>query len=317
MTFNIDTCKIVIWGEKSIEEYTTHSHIHEAFYRTALHLDSRTRWFGQNDIEDGFDWANTLVITVQPVATQSTLPVRDDCFYAIHNLYENPEAKDRFCNVPVLDFVGVGINNPGLDVTSRTLRMYWATDLVPHEIQALKPDKLLSLGGNTIYYIGSQWFLNDKELMEFKRACDDTGISFEVLGAGRHRRVDAIKDDFRHQLWPGVVSIKANIRAIRQSYIAPIISGAEHINRYHYIPCRAFKNISYGQYPVTNSLAIHEFFGERTIYNPDPYKLLADAQNRLKSVSVEELHELMNFVAENHTYVNRIDAIKKAIGDLC
>lgn len=44
----------------------------------------------------------------------------------------------------------------------------------------------------------------------------------------------------------------------------------------------------------------------RFVYNPDTHQLFYDAQKRIKGMKQEELFELMDFVRDNHTYINRI-----------
>jgi hypothetical protein len=82
-----------------------------------------------------------------------------------------------------------------------------------------------------------------------------------------------------------------------------------------FIPCRVFKNISYGQYPVTNSQAVKDFLGS-AIHNTDSRHLFFDAQRYLKHVPLQELHALMDEVAQHHTYLNKVDALVQAARNL-
>jgi hypothetical protein len=70
-----------------------------------------------------------------------------------------------------------------------------------------------------------------------------------------------------------------------------------------YIPCRNFKNISYGQLGMTNSKPVYEFFDGNIIYNEDTYQLFFDAQKERENYDL--IKSQMLFVKENHTYVNR------------
>ena len=58
-------------------------------------------------------------------------------------------------------------------------------------------------------------------------------------------------------------------RPERSEYFAPAISGSHHLTE-GYFPCRAAKNVSYGAFLVTNNKRVHQVFGERGIFNPDP-----------------------------------------------
>ena len=58
-----------------------------------------------------------------------------------------------------------------------------------------------------------------------------------------------------------------------------------------------FKNISYGQMGVTNSLRVYELFEGKIVYDPDTKELFRKACERLKTFTQEDLYELMDFVA--------------------
>jgi hypothetical protein len=76
-----------------------------------------------------------------------------------------------------------------------------------------------------------------------------------------------------------------------------------------YIPCRIFKNISYGQMGITNSPRVYELFEEKIIYNSDEYQLFFDARHALMRTTHKQLFELMDFVRDKHTYLNRIETL--------
>src|SRR5690606_21980794 len=57
-------------------------------------------------------------------------------------------------------------------------------------------------------------------------------------------------------------------RMIRESRIAPAIQGQWQVNK-GYIPCRIFKNMSYGQLGITNSPTVAEMFGDCVVFDPD------------------------------------------------
>ncbi|MDE3046509.1 MAG: hypothetical protein KGJ02_07685 [Verrucomicrobiota bacterium] len=52
-----------------------------------------------------------------------------------------------------------------------------------------------------------------------------------------------------------------------------------------------------------------DLFDGKIVYNPDPYQLFYDAQKRLETITLEEIHELMNLVKTKHTYLNRIQTL--------
>jgi hypothetical protein len=175
----------------------------------------------------------------------------------------------------------------------------WATDLLPVEIERLKPATVLGRNSRVINWVGSVWHVNDKELNSFKRACDENQIQFRAVGAGQR----------------GVVSIEENIRLVRESFMAPAISGSHH-NVEGYAPCRIFKNISYGQMGITNNPFVNRLFQDKLIFETDPYKLFYVARDRMQSLDVKEIHDLMDFVAKKHTYINRIQALNAVMVEI-
>jgi hypothetical protein len=297
-------------------------------------------WLDNGDERNMNDYSNTLFITEHNPAKQ--LPVRDDCFYVVHGMNDNARCLDHFkgtnkrlswnvyhdyshvygtqgnpvndhvIGVPLTQCMWIGEEVP-LYPKENHMDFRWATDLLPHEIEANKPSKILGIGdgyakkadtpakerngsaSKVIWYVGTQWWVNQRELNQFKKACDEDGVEFKPVGAGQK----------------GVISVQKNIELVRESFFAPALSGSHHLTE-GYVPCRLFKNISYGMYGVTNNLRAHQVLGNMTIYNPDPYKLYFEARDRLSSMDVKHLHTAMDFVAEKHTYVNRINSILKA-----
>jgi hypothetical protein len=94
--------------------------------------------------------------------------------------------------------------------------------------------------------------------------------------------------------------------------MAPAINTPDH-NVVGYIPCRIFKNISYGRMPFTNNKHVPGLFRNRLIFNEDTYQLFFDARDQLPYVPVSTLHALMDEVAEKHTYITKIDSLLNAI----
>jgi len=323
---DLDTCKFLVWGFKNV--YHTHSHVHEALYRSLKLSGKEVAWLDETFDLKNYDLSNTLVITNHDCLYEgdywpsnkeriSKLPIKDDCFYVVHGLNDHKETREIFegknislsWNVyndyskKLVDLIGVPSTecvfldedtpfHPG----QKHMEFRWATDLIPEEIEKNKPDKMLSLLNKSIYWVGTIWNLNVSEIGDFIKACKEDGIDFIHKGAGQK----------------GVITIDENISMIRKSYMAPAISGAQHLTL-GYAPCRIFKNISYGQFGITNNKRVNEIFGGKLIYNPDSYKLYYEAKERLESMNVNELHSLMDEVAKKHTYLNRLNSIIKAV----
>jgi hypothetical protein len=296
---DVSTCfsfnKVVIWGHKLHSH--THSYVHNAFYRAFLRLGYKTYWFDNNDNVNGFDFSNSLFLTEGQV--DQNIPLRADCKYIIHNCneakYQSLLQKGNCIKLQV--YTDTVLNKPNCqkkdqciyyDLKEKCVYMPWATDLFPEEIESLK--KNIPTKNNAIYWIGSFGggeFGNDTEINPFIRACNENHISFHS----------------KHFL-----SVNDNIQLIRRSYMAPTIVGTWQ-KEVGYIPCRIFKNISYGQLGITNSKQVYELFEKKIVYNPNTYQLFYDAQKRLQTLTQAELFELMDVVKTKHTYLNRIQTL--------
>jgi len=106
------------------------------------------------------------------------------------------------------------------------------------------------------------------------------------------------KVSFKHKF---SISPQENCDLILHSYFAPTIVGKWQ-DEEGYIPCRAFKNASYGQYLVTNSKTVYNLFGGRGVYNKDTQELFYDAEKKIKNLTLGELLELMTLLKQSiHT----------------
>ena len=334
---DLDRAKFVVWGFKNL--YRTHTHIHAGFFRTLQGMGKDAQWLDAGDDTSDIDFSNTFFITEHEEARRG-MPLRDDCFYTVHGMNDDGALKDKMSAAfgrPFADIKNrLGWNvyhdfshSHGLGGTrmkfggellspvnladaveldedvmfypqERHMDFRWATDLLPEEIQKNKPTKFFRDTSDVIHYIGTLWFVNQTEIAAFKRACDENKIRFEMSGAGQN----------------GIVTREDNEKLVKDSYMAPAISGSHHLTE-GYAPCRIFKNISYGQYGITNSARVQKIFGGKLIFNPDPYKLFYEARERLQSTTLDDLYKLMDEVAAKHTYVNRINNILTAARLLC
>ena len=299
-TFNIFTLcafnKVVIWGHKLHSH--THSYVHNAFYRAFKHMGYETYWFDNADALDHFDFSNSLFLTEGQVCEQ--MPARNDCCYILHNCDDQTSERliesGRGINLQVYtdDILGRSLEKiaPCIFTSheTRTLYMPWATDLLPHEIEANKARVNLGKKRKRIYWVGTVGdgrFGNRSELAPFIDAAKRKGVKF----------IHCEK-----------VSVEENQRLIRESVMAPTIVGSWQKKK-GYIPCRIFKNISYGQFGMTNSQRIHELFESRILYHPDGGQLFSMAYNKLPSITRAQVEELMDFVKNRHTYINRIEVM--------
>lgn len=288
--------KVIIWGHKLHTH--THSYIHNAFYRAFQHMGYQTYWFDKYDALHNIDVSNALFITEGQA--DENIPLRSDARYILHNCdvrkYQ-PFFQQGHCIIlqvytddvlprpvtKVEDFIYY-------DLADKCIYMPWATDLLPHEIDAIKKELPKIKRKKVVWWIGTVGageFGNIEQIAPFQKACEEHGIKFRNA-MGKNVQ-DTIKD-------------------IQISYLAPAIVGKWQ-QKVGYIPCRIFKNISYGQMGVTNSRHVYNLFKGKIVYNSDTYQLFYDAQKRMKTMTQKELFDLMDFVRDHHTYINRIETL--------
>jgi len=295
--------QVVIWGHKLHSH--THSYIHAAFDKAFKHLGFNVLWLDNNDRVDGIDFKNSLFITEGNV--DQKIPLLHNCYYVLHNCaldkYQ-PLIKAHRClmlQVYTHDLLTRDVIR--LDdyiyyqPCAKTLYMPWATDLLPHEIDEMKIKTRNKKQKYMVSWIGSICggvHGNQDQINPFKDACAKSGILFKHLTN---------------------IPCEDHPQYIQESILAPAIQGAWQCEK-GYIPCRIFKNISYGVLGITNSETVYKLFNGKIVYNPNTYQLFFDAINRAKTISLTEIYELMDFVKEKHTYIARIHHILQTLEKL-
>jgi hypothetical protein len=207
-----------------------------------------TFWFDDQDDVSAFDFSNSLFITEGQVDRK--IPKRNDCLYVLHNC-NSYEYKNVTIGSSTIDCTSIGLQtytnyrktnkNKVIHFDGDTLTMCWATDLLPHEINT---DLQFNNNNNkSITWVGTMGggiHGNDTELNPFIEKATKNGINF-----------------YHSDPWGNPISFDENIRLIRESYLAPTIVGAWQ-KEHNYIPCRIFKNISYGKMGITNSKSVKD-----------------------------------------------------------
>jgi hypothetical protein len=285
----------VIWGHKLHSH--THSYIHEGFARAFAFLGYDVHWVDDDDDVSGIDFSGALFLTEGQV--DGRIPIRRDCKYVLHNCDGERYAsvRDRCLTIQVccvnqlrgrtLDRVG-----PASYYADGVLYQPWATDLLPSEIRFDWADLPREAASYWVGTIGGGRFGNVNELAGFQRACAERGVTFVQRGG---------------------VSRDTHIELIQRSCLAPAITGTWQVGE-GYVPCRIFKNISYGQLGLTNSASVNEVFEGRLVTNPDTYQLFADGEDALRAPAARaRVRELMQTVRDSHTYVQRIGTILQVL----
>ena len=297
--------KVVIWGYKiynSNNTNHTHSWVHQGFYRGFKKLGYETYWFTDNDYLN-IDFEKTLFITMNNTENKN-MPCRSDCYYILHNceiekFFDKGVSKDKIMILQVYthdcktrDLKRVYEDDPFqlYNIKDKILYFPWATDIFPEDIKNNMKDIKNFKTKRVINFVGTSVKPWDKFMLISKRF----GILFNSLGGNSHKKV----------------SINDNQKLIQESFMAPSIQSDWQVEK-GYIPCRIFKNISYGKFGITNSNTVNEYFNNELIYDKNVIKLFQKAYNIINTNKTDYniLLKHMQYVSDKHTYINRCETL--------
>ena len=320
--------KVIVWGYPLYSH--THSFVHYGWYKAFKSLGYETHWFNDNDYPKDFDYSESLFIG-EGYADQN-IPLLASSTYAIH-MAHNPgkyvasgcrlidvrfnvfKTRDYTYNYSMVDASLAKID----DVTFyeekasdralserlqkgvsgyEALYMIWATDMLPDEFNF---EDVRIPRKRVVNHVGSVWSANQKEFAEFR----DSLVRYNVQLVA-------------HDPWLRVTTNEVAKTLVQESFIAPDIRGSgatsgettseesNHLTN-GYIPCRIFKNISYGQLGITNSPAVNNLMPEYVVFSSDVYRLIGCSIPYRENF--KRMQDAMKYVQRHHTYVNRINSL--------
>lgn len=269
---------LVIWGLR--RKYDTYRYIHAGFAAAGKRLGWRVDWVEDDPSSQASVTSDSLVVGVN--LCQEYLPILDGARYVIHN-NERPDLaeviKSGFgINLQTWTFECPGMALDGQQAiryneATRTLFQAWGTSIPASEWS--KPNISAS---RLVFWVGSIW---DNALGQGNQPVI-VQLRAALKGKGRN---------FIH-LWrtPEVL----HRRLIRSSGLRPAVCGKWQTEN-GYIPCRAFKNLSFGALPITNNRAINVALGESIPCHTDMDELVdkylamtpADILNRTKQAQTQ------------------------------
>lgn len=286
--------KIFIWGHKLHEH--THSYIHSSYYKAFEYLGHEVYWIDRRDDLSQFDFSDSIFFTENSV--KDGMPLRKDCKYITHHIDTNYFLKN---DIPYKNVIKLGNYLPSLEIhekvdhlaywdkSTRTLYQCWGTDLLPEEIDENNPG-YFDPSRKDIHYVGMLYEQGPWWAQEIAN-------------------IAMRKNNVQLNIYTQNASDEENRNLIRESFICPDFRSDWHL-QCGYIPCRIFKNISYGRIVGTNSPFIKRAFGDYVSFGGTPETLY---DNLLKSEIDKniDIKDAMIFVKENHTFINRINNILK------
>jgi len=301
--------KVVIWGLR--RQWHSHRFIHQGFFETFRYLGIPVVWtdFGSDpDLIEAGDFVITSNVCGRGTRGNPLAPMRAGAYYCFHGFahsgYDRDDRAARHdidrkyaLNLEVfLDKARAASEQwdrvTYFDRPSKTLHQPWGTNLVEERFRAPVVSR-----SPFVFWVGAIW---NNALNQGNRAEID-----ELRCALRQRSLRFVHLKFI----PDVVSIAA----IRASRVAPAIAGKWQVEN-HYLPCRMFKNISYGQLGVSNVPAFSELYRGCTVPGESVAELVDNALS-LSGRDVIELVEAQQKATREHTYVHKIRNIFRAASE--
>jgi len=290
----------VIWGLKT--QRHTHRDAHFHFYLSLKKSGRDVVWVDNADRNRSCIKPDSIVLTAGMAC--SKLPVVNRAKYCLHNCpeaLENQIPRSNLLKLQVYTSTGLeGINGENwkrfvvFDKAKQTLYQPWGTNLEKEEF--LPP--VWKSRFKLVFWVGLVWNNsenqgNQSKIKELKECLKKKHIAFCA--------VHGIPD------W-------MNTLLIRKSWIAPAIAG-EWQSRNNYLPCRLFKNVSYGQLGISNVLAFKELFDNIPSINLDIPSAVDFALSLSETAWKRSILEQQEAVS-GYTYRNSVINIERAFESL-
>jgi hypothetical protein len=288
----------VLWGGgKNLDSFR---HIHRHFHRAAGKLGIPSIWCEDDPDNVKYITSDSTIITVD--IWNQFIPYVEGADYVFHN-YDGSHwlcqkvALSHTLRLQVWTYSADGEawdERRYFDRAARTLFQPWGTDLFSEEFL----DPVFNQHSREAAYVGAIWSdpspygeLGNKETInELRRVLGEHGMQFKNFTQ---------------------VSDAENVTAVRAARLAPAVAGNWQVE-HGYIPCRCFKNPSYGAVMFTNVPTVQELFGDAAVKGTTLNELVENTL-RLKRHEYEDLVVAQQRVAARYTYRENLLAIGRAL----
>jgi hypothetical protein len=328
--------KIIVWGGKP---YTRHTHgfAHGALYRAAQSMGIESYWLDNRDNAPESFFDNSIIVTEQWLAFENShsnrLPLRPTSAYVVNYLGNKGPGRE---------------GNPGagmyLGKVGRLIDYRFACDWGINGIEdknyayKFEKEKYLEIGGGSSYYEQGDDYDNfyafwGTDLLPDEINFEDRFIPFAEpryaffggsisdnwgnVGDGNAHLFAAFSEEckkadiafYHNSPHESPLEIEQIRKTVTESYLPLDIRPENHLAN-NYVPCRSFKNTSYGQLVITNSKAVYDFFDGEAAYASDTGELFHVACEMQNDPGTKDkILNQMKKVKDKHTYVNRVNDI--------
>lgn len=286
--------KFIAWGQKL--HRGTHSYIHAAYCKAFERLGYESYHLDSSDDVSNSSFKDTIFLTIG--THDHGIPITNDAKYILHNCdkekYQDIKPENKlvlqvYTNSDSLLAISEKIDDLSFfSADKKALWQPWATDLFPEEIDTeFKPteNKVAVWSGSV--YGGEHGNIN--EIKMFVNALHKNGYKFVSKN-------------------PGSLSFEDNKKLVNSNELAPAINGTWQKEK-QYIPCRIFKNISYGALGLTNNKTVNDLLQGEVFFSENEsdlfYKYLQSSKDKRKDM----FEKSCKLVKEKHTYINRAKII--------
>ena len=331
--------KVIVWG------YPLHTHtqsyVHAMWEKVFRALGKPTYWFHDGQYEDPAKFSYKNCIFIAEGYQEEKIPLEASSVYFVNfciypQKYLRSGARLIEIRMKVNEFhdtnndwnlqdgthsllnlsedvlyesltsnVGIAPELRGkvLNMNYEAIYMQWPSDLLPWEIKLEDAEKERK---QVVHYVGTPY--GNVRLEAFKKIITEKGIEF-----------------IHHNPWEKPVGFEEAKLMVQESILAPdfrpegsqqdrekygIMNGKNHL-AIGWVPCRLFKNISYGHLPLTDSPHAAELLGDAVVFEKDIGRLVEKGLEAQKDIARK--HRAMKMVAERHTYLQRARDMIRAL----
>ncbi|MFZ2310916.1 MAG: hypothetical protein WAW11_05225 [Patescibacteria group bacterium] len=295
--------KIVIWGFR--RRWHTHRFIFQAYYENLKKCGIPVVWVEDEEKSKKIIEKNDLILSASGMHGKMVpekkslldyhLPIRDDVYYCLHaendffieKINFEKSIKLKFYSNEAEQYEKI-YETVHFDSVSKTLYQPWGTNLLPHEF-----NEPVFCKTKLVFWIGSIWKGKNKE--------GNISEIFKLKNILRNKNLFFIPLRF--------VPNSFNKFFIRHSRLAPAIGGEIQVHN-NYLPCRMFKNISYGQLGFSNIEKFNDIFLGCNVYDKDNSVMI----DKVLSLSKEEYIDVIKkqqLICKQYTIAHHLNNIFK------
>ncbi len=297
---DVDT--VILWAF----EYKVHSHgyVYHAMRRAFAELGFKAYHFvpGRDD-RSRFQTVRALYVITSPQDLGGDYPwvwhrSNRFCMHNSHAVGPHVPAGSVVYWRPCRNQAGMADGEPlnqfgeVWNARTRTLYMHYGTDLLKREVEGVKRSLTLETvrgehARQSVHYVGT--YAN--HMQPFIDSCQKAGLEFKLhTSAGT---------------W-------TNCSLQQASSVSAVVQLESQLQE-QYLPCRLFKNISYGRLPVTNNFAAQKVF-PRVPCSEDQTQLLRLGAEAQKTWTLEQQFAYMDLVRDHFTYEDKAAHILARLG---